>query len=297
MKLVSRRFNDVVSSPHAWINAFGRYFLGPDALRATADTSITDTTVASEKRSFTRLSPVATWTGEYLLRTKLLRCLNRGRPALPFACPAPGKSNKGYATFTFSSRLRFGISHLNAKFGPVLDKRLPQFIHGLSSVGTVTSSDKRGKFDGWGLVDHIEFDVYTESYMGTAPWGLGNAEIVVGPNVMDLSATYGMIYGECVPNGSVYYLPSGEKHGRYLSPFIGEASAVNNMPRLSPDDASVCSVWIAKTASVVNSYKGLIGLFSGSSNGVVSAYSLGSTGDRTTQYERGELTARWSTLR
>lgn len=293
MKLVSRRFNDVVKSPHAWINAFGRYFPGPDALRATADTSTSETAVGdlkTEKRSFTRLSAVATWTGEYLLRTKLLRCLNRGRPALPFACPAPGKSNKGYATFTFSSRLRFGISHLNAKFGPVLDKRLPQFVHGLSSVGTVTSSDKRGKFDGWGLNDHIEFSIYTEMYAGTAPWGLGTGEVVVGPNVMDLSATYGMIYGECVPAGSIYYLPSGDKHGRYLSPFIGEASIVNNMPRLSSEDASVCSVWIAKSLSLS---KGLVGLLAGSSNGVVSAYSLGSSGERNQQHEKGELTARW----
>ena len=296
VKLVSRRLYDVVSSQHAWINAFARYFPGPDVLGIAVDsnsTAFTGVEMRSEKRSFTRLSASATWTGEYLLRTKLLRCLNRGRPALPFACPAPGKSNKGYATFTFSSRLRFGISHLHAKFGPVLDKRLPQFIHGLGAAGTVSSSDKRGKFDGWGLVDRASFNIFTELYPGTAQWGGGTGEVVGVPNVMDLSSTHGMIHGEGVPGGFAYYLASGEKHGRYLMKFLDEGSHKDSMPRLSSEEASICAVWIAKTPGVVNVTRGLVGLLVGSSNGVLSAYTLGPSSDRDQRFERGELTARW----
>jgi len=256
-------------------------------------TAFTGVEMRSEKRSFTRLSASATWTGEYLLRTKLLRCLNRGRPALPFACPAPGKSNKGYATFTFSSRLRFGISHLHAKFGPVLDKRLPQFIHGLGAAGTVSSSDKRGKFDGWGLVDRASFNVFTELYPGTAQWGGGTGEVVGVPNVMDLSSTHGMIHGEGVPGGFAYYLASGEKHGRYLAKFTDECSHKDGMPRLSSEEVSICAVWIAKSPGVSNVTKGLMGMLVGSSNGVLSAYTLGPSSNRDQRFERGELTARW----
>jgi hypothetical protein len=296
VKLVSRRFNDIVNSPHAWINAFSRYFPGPDALRATADTTNSDGSISdfkTDKRSFTRLSPVASWTGEYLLRTKLLRCLNRGRPALPFACPAPGKSNKGYATFTFSSRLRNGISHLHAKFGPVMDKRLPQFIHGFDVSGTVSSSDKRGKFDGWGIIDRSAFNNFAELYPGTAQWGLGHGEVVGVPNVMDLSATHGMVHGEGFPGGVAYYLASGEKHGHILAEFLSESSNQDGMPKLFSDRSSTCSVWMAKSPQVISTTKGLVGLLIGASNGAVSAHALGSSNDRDQRFERGELTARW----
>jgi len=297
VKLVSRRFNDLVNSPHAWIDAFSRYFPGADSLSRTADAPSSGADAVelrSDKRAFTRLGATALWTSEYLLRTKLLRCLERGKPALPFAAPSPGKPNKGFATFTFTSRLKFGISHLQAKFGPVMDKRLPQFIHGLSSHGTVSTSDRRGKFDGWGLLDRISFQDFAELNPGRAQWGAGTGDIVGHPNVMDVSPALGMVYGEGTPGGYVYYLSTGEKNGRYLAPFLNSARHDSSMPRISQDYNSVCCVWIAKSAAVPRMTKGLVGMLSGSSCGVLSSFSAGlSTSDPQQRFERGELTGRW----
>lgn len=293
VKLVSRRFYDIVKSPHAWIEAFSRYFPGPDALARTADASTHDDAVSglrSEKRVFTRLNATPSWTSEFLSRTKLLRCLTRGKPAIPFAAPSPGKSNKGYATFTYGSRLNFGISHLNAKFGPILDKRQPHFTHGFSKNGTVSSSDRRGKLDGWGMLDQGNFQTFAHFYPGTPHWGLGPGEITGIPNVMDLSSIHGMVYGEGIPGGAVYYLANGEKHGRYLRNLPSETVRGEGVPKISLETTAVCSVWIAKTPAVPRMTKGCIGLLCGASNGVVSAFSFG---DNLQKLDRGELTARW----
>ena len=58
----------------------------------------------------------------------------------------------------------------------------------------------------------------------------------------------------------------------------------------------MCSVWIAKSSSIPSLTEGLIGLLSGSSLGVLTAYSLGSTstsGNRDQRFGRGEMTGRW----
>lgn len=296
VKLVSRRFYDLVNSPHAWMQAFSRYFPGSETLRSAANMDALNddhAIVRSEKRAFTRLMPIASWSGEYLLRTKLIRCLNRGKPSLPFAAPIPGKPGRGTATFTFSARPYLSISHLHARFGQILDKRQPQFIHGLSSSGTVSSSDRRGKVDPWGQFDRLFFRHFSEIYAGDEPYGLGSGTFVGMPNVMDLSQTYGMLYGECMPGGDVYYQSVDEKRGRFLPQFLNISKPELGIPAVSQETQSTCAVWVAKSNSVPNATKGLIGMLSGSSTGVVTAYSLGSVGLREQRSARGELTARW----
>ena len=264
VKLVSRRFYDLVNSPHAWMNAFSQFFPGPEALRTTTETQNMKTEMTdliAEKRYFTRLTPTPSWTGEYLLRTKLLRCLNRGRPSLPFAAPSAGNPDKGTAIFTYSSRLHFATSHLHASFGQVLDKRLPRFIHGFDSNGTVSSSDKRGKFDSWGLIDRVSlFQQFSENYPGTSQWGLGPGDVTGVPNVMDLSQPHGMIYGDGTPGGNVFFLSSEQKRGHYLAPFLNISYHQLGVLKVSQEMHSVCSVWIAKSNGVPRMTNGLIGL-------------------------------------
>lgn len=296
VKAVSRRFYDLVNSPHAWMQAFSRYFPGSESVQSLPDGETINSDLAvirSEQRAFTRLMPSATWSGEYLLRTKLLRCLNRGKPSLPFAAPIPGKPGRGTATFTFSARPHTSISHLHARFGQTLDKRVPQFIHGLSSSGTVSSSDRKGKVDSWGQLDRFFFRHFSEIYPGDEPYGLGSGTLTGMPNPMDVSQTHGMLYGECLPGGDVYYQSVDEKRGRFLPQFLNISKPELGIPAISQETQSTCAVWIAKSNSVPNVTSGLVGMLSGSSTGVITAYSLGSVGLREQRLSRGELTARW----
>ncbi|KAI9723165.1 MAG: hypothetical protein M1828_004268 [Chrysothrix sp. TS-e1954] len=295
MKMVSRRFFHLVSSPHAWMNAFSQFFPGPGALTKSRDMIRDELSyVRTEKRQFTRLSSSTSWSVEYLLRTRLIRCLARGKPSLPFAHPSPGKPGRGNATFTFSSRLRTGCSNLHASFGQVLDKRKPQFVHGLASTGSVTSSDKKGKPDAWGFVDRVAFRHFCETHPGYAQWGLGSGELVGTPNVMDVSQPNGMVYGEGTPGGEVFLLGADDRHGRYLAPFLNISDPVNGLPRVNHDYQSICSVSIAKSAAIPQMTRGLVGVLSGSSNGIVSAYSLGPARHHERRFERGQITIRWT---
>src|SRR4051812_443477 len=64
VSLVSRRFNGLVTTPHAWRVAFARYFPGPETLvDASIRLAMEDTgdTIRSERRSFTRLTALASW--------------------------------------------------------------------------------------------------------------------------------------------------------------------------------------------------------------------------------------------
>ena len=292
VKLVSRRFHDLVNSPHVWISAFSQHFPGASTLDTSRATSDEDQIFTTERRSFTRLSPVASWTSEYLVRTKLLRCLARGRPSLPFAAPSQGKPHKGFATFSFYSHLRV-ITSLDAKFGPVHDKRLPQFIHGCGSLGTVSISDRRGELSGWGLTENLSpFTTFEERHPGTAMWGAGRGEVVGVPNVMEVSHAHGMVMGEGYPGGNAFLLGSNMTHPRLLTPLL-DTHHEFGLPRVFQSSNAFCSAWIAKSQSVPRQTQGLVGMLFGSSSGVVTAYSLGTLGGREQKLERGELTARW----
>ena len=302
MALVSKRFHELVTGPHAWRSAFAHFFPGPDSLSILFhdDDSDSQAIVRSERRAFTRLTALASWRSEYIVRTRLLRSLSRGKPVQAIASPSSarvGHAHTAAPTIMYSSHLFTTINHLHATFGSGLNKRLPRFIHGADDQGTATSSDpSAGKVDHWGLSDPQFFQQFSERFPGDAQYGLGPGEVVGVPNVMDVGQPYGMIHGEGSPGGMVYYRCTEEMRGRFL--LFSSAMSVPDLgiPRISSTIEAVCTVWIAKSSSIPSMTEGLIGLMSGSSLGVLTAYSLGSTsaaGGRDQRYGRGEMTARW----
>ncbi|KAI4682469.1 uncharacterized protein J4E88_005359 [Alternaria novae-zelandiae] len=298
VSLVSRRFHDVVTTPHAWQVAFGRYFPGPHSLEDAAFRSALEgsgSVVRSEKRRFTRLTALASWRSEYILRTRLLRSLVRGKPVQVPATPSRASQMQTITPMiTYDAKTYTIINHLQATFGTGLNKKMPRFIHGADDIGMVTSSDPMtGKVDPWGQSDPHFYGQFSERFPGTAEWGLGSGEVVGRPNVMDISQPYGMIYGQGCPEGSCYYRSLEEMRGRFIAEPTDFAMPEVGIPKLGIDGGAICSVWIAKSNTIPTLSDGLIGMMMGSAAGVVSACSIGTDGLRSSRVQRGELTARW----
>ena len=301
--LVSKRFHDLVTGPHAWRSAFAHFFPGPESLNAVfqdEDEEAAQNVVRSEKRAFTRLTALASWRSEYIMRTRLLRSLARGKPVQAIASPASARSGQAHTTapiIMYNSQLFTTINHLHATFGTGLNKRLPRFVHGADDQGTATSSDPSvGKVDNWGLSDPQFFLQFSERFAGDAQYGLGPGEIVGVPNVMDVSQPYGMVHGEGSPGGMSYYRSTDEMRGRFLAFSSAMSLPDIGIPRIASTSEAVSSVWIAKSNAIASLTDGLIGLLTGSSLGVLAAYSLGSTpgsNTRDQRFQRGELTAKW----
>ncbi|CAO2654773.1 Nn.00g115060.m01.CDS01 [Neocucurbitaria sp. VM-36] len=298
--LVSRRFNDVVTTPHAWQVAFARYFPGPQSLEDAAFRSALEnngTIVRSEKRRFTRLTALASWRSEYILRTRLLRSLARGKPVQISSTPSrAGHSQPSLPvpTITYDVRTYTIINHLHGTFGSGLNKRMPRFVHGADDVGMVTSSDPAtGKVDPWGQSDPNFYSQFSERFPGVAEWGLGSGDVVGCPNVMDVSQPYGMIYGQGCPEGSCYYRSLEEMRGRFVAEPTEFTMPEAGIPKLGIDGGAICSVWIAKSNTIPSLSEGLIGMMMGSAAGIVTACSIGTDGLRASRVQRGELTARW----
>ena len=302
MSLVSKRLHNLVTTPHAWRIAFSRYFPGADALNA--GTGINRSSIdgqqlqLSDKRAFARLSALASWRSEYILRTRLLRSLGRGKPA-QFQ-PAGRLSGNRHAVgapsaavVTYSSGLLYPISHLHATFGTGLNKKQPLFMHGAVEQGIATGSDPAvGKINSWGLGDYEAFKHFADLFVGESEWGLGGGEVVGMPNVMDLSQSYGKVYGEACPGGRLFFTSVVEQRGRFLS-ITSSAGSGMGVPEVTMVGCSVCSVWIAKSESVLKTTNGVFGLLAGFSNGVLAAYALGVNPVHDRRFEKGEPTARW----
>lgn len=298
--LVSRRFHSLVTSPHAWRGAFARYFPGPESLTVSLDSQPVeedDEALRSEKRAFARLTALPSWRSEYIVRTRLLRSLARGKPMQAMASPSTARSGQSHianTTTMYNSQLFTTVNHLHATFGTGLNKRFPRFIHGADDVGTASTSDpSAGKIDSWGLSDPQFFLQFFERSPGDAQWGLGPGEIVGVPNVMDVSQPYGMVHGEGSPGGLVYHRSVEEMRGRFLAPSLELSIPDLGIPRIAATREAMCAVWIAKSSAIPSLSEGLVGILSGSSAGVVTAYSLGSDNFRDSRLARGELTARW----
>jgi hypothetical protein len=298
---VSKHFHGLVTGPHAWRSAFAHYFPGPDSLSSWAeDDDLEDEAVIrSDRRAFTRLTALASWRSEYIVRTRLLRSLARGKPVPAIASPSSARSGNTHTAapiIMYNSQLFTTINHLHANFGTGLNKRLPRFVHGADDQGTATSSDPTaGKVDQWGLSDPQFFLQFTERSPGDAQYGLGPGEVVGVPNVMDVSQPYGMVHGEGSPGGTVYYRSTEEMRGRFLL-FSSAMSAPDiGIPKISSTIEAITSIWMAKSAAIPSITDGLLGILSGSSLGVLTAYSLGSssTSNRDQRFARGEMTARW----
>lgn len=300
VSLVSRRFHQLVTTPHAWRIAFSRFFPGAEAL-STLDTTSElseESEIRSERKFFTRLIALASWRSEYILRTRLLRSIVRGKPAESSAPAGSGSSRpstggNGSAHVTYNSDLVTLVDRLHATFGTGFNKKLPRFIHGASDVGMASSSDPRtSKVDAWGFSDSLITQQFEDMHPGEAPYGLGAGEVIGVPNTMDISQSFGMIYAEGLPGGRVYYRSTEERRGRDLASPLENSIPEFGIPATLQTE-SVCSVWIAKAPTVPDLSEGAVGMLVGSSSGLVSAYSLGTNPLRERRLERGELTARW----
>ncbi|KAI9792641.1 MAG: hypothetical protein M1833_001045 [Piccolia ochrophora] len=308
MASVSRRFHSLVTTPHAWRTAFSRFFPGTEALESSIEfgpyvdalsSSPALEILPSEKRVFTRLTAFASWRSEYILRTQLLRSLARGKPAQPSpppkgSSPRAGQSQVGHAAITYNSQLLSIVNHIHAIFESGSNKRLPRVVHGADDIGSACSSDPvTGKIDKWGFSDPQTFLQFVDRYPGDAEWGLGAGEIVGVPNVMDVSQLYGLIYGEGSPGGMAYFRSVDEMRGYFLTFQRSSSMPELGIPEITRHTDSVCAVWIAKSSSVHSTTDGVIGLLTGSSSGVLTAYSLGTDGLRGQRLQRGDITARW----
>jgi hypothetical protein len=298
VSLVSRRFNNLVTAPYSWQTAFARYFRGPEALQDAAILSALEDTgdvVRSVNRRFTRLTALASWRSEYILRTRLLRCMARGKPVqVPVTPSRAGQVQVATPYLEYNAQTFTIINHLHASFGSGLNKRMPRLVHGADDVGMVTASDPTtGKVDPWGQSDPNFYGQFSERFPGVAEWGLGSGEVAGRPNVMDVSQPYGMIYGQGCPEGSCYYRSTEEMRGRFIAEPSEFALPEAGIPKLGLDGGAICSVWIAKSDIIPSLSEGVIGLMMGSAAGVVTACSLGTDGLRASRLPRGELTARW----
>lgn len=282
--------------------AFARFFPGGETVRTNDVASTTSDTgsesVRSEVRTFTRLTALASWRSEYILRTRLLRSLGRGKPA-EIRSPAGSGSSRsssgqtGSAQTTYNSNLVTPVTHLHAAFGAALNKKIPTFIHGTEEMGSACLSDPRtSKVEQWGFADPQSFSQFVDRYPGDTQYGLGIGDLVGVPNSMDVSQAYGMIYGEGLPGGLVYYRSTEERRGRALALPVDVGTLYIGAPKL-PELESICAVWIAKNHNVPSLSDGMVGLLTGSSTGVVSAYSVGTSNLQDRRMERGEMTARW----
>ncbi|KKA22904.1 F-box and WD domain protein [Rasamsonia emersonii CBS 393.64] len=297
--LVSRRFHTLVTTPHAWRIAFSRYFPGPYSLYKNQAAAASSDHLISDKRAFTRLTALASWRSEYILRTRLLRSLSRGKPAQP---PSPGKHGSSRASgiqngspvTTYTSRLIYPVTHLDALFPTGATGKPPLFIHGAAEQGAATTSDPTtGKTGSWGLSGQQAFQHFADLFPGEAEYGLGSGDMVGLPNSMDVSQPYGMVYGEGCPRGRCYFIASGEQRGRFLSVSELESEPHLGIPAINVITTAISSVWIAKSPNVIKMTNGLVGILTGSSSGILTAYSLGTSPSHDRRFERGQVTAKW----
>lgn len=295
--LVSRRFHSLVTTPHAWRLAFSRYFPGP----FSTDSNRLDRSdhFVSDRQSFSRLTALASWRSEYILRTRLLRSLSRGKPAQFEPSKKHGTVRSanvrhGSAIATYTSQLVFPVSHIGGSFGSEVTKRQPLFVHGAAEQGTASASDPSSvKVGSWGVSDFQRFRHFADLYPGEAEYGLGSGNMVGLPNRMDVSQPFGMVYGEGCPQGRTYFVSSTEHRGRFLG--LAESTSLprSGIPALNAITTAVCAVWIAKSPQILKMTGGLVGVLSGSSSGVLTAYALGPHPAYEQRFERGQVTARW----
>lgn len=300
--LVSKRFYSLIAEPHAWRMAFLRYFPGPEVMGTSPRKSIHQDAdsedaniVRSEFRYFTRLTSLASWRSEYLLRTRLLRSVARGKPGARVGSAGsslrPGHSSKkASAVLTYNTKLPWMISNIHAVFEN--NKRGPKVIVGTRDLCVSTVSDPScGKVEKWGLDDPFAFAQLDELFPNLEPYGVGNGPAAVY-NVMDVSQPYGMVGGEGFPGGRPYFRATNELRGRYLG---GQDSIIDmspEVPKIPELLESICSVWIAKSSAVPSITQNMIGMMTASTLGVVTAYALNHD-FAGPQYKAGDMTARW----
>ncbi|KAK6853405.1 F-box domain-containing protein [Apiospora arundinis] len=299
--LVSKRFYTLVTTPHAWRMAFQRYFPGHDALvvpeKITGPMGQDDTEfIRSEVRHFTRLTAHASWRSEYLLRTRLLRSLVRGKPGssaggIGSSSRSSHTTKKASAVLTYNSKLPSMVTNVHATFTST-GKKPPRVIHAATDMCVTSASDPTtGRVEKWGLDDPFAFAQLEEVVPQFLPYGIGEGPAVL-PNVMDVSQPYGVVGGEGFPGGRVFFRPSGEFRGRYLGQESTVVDAHADIPKIPELSEAISSLWIAKTPAVPSITSTMVGILVGSTLGVITSYALGNdpSGPR---YANSEISARW----
>lgn len=299
VSLVSKRFYELVTTSHAWRMAFLRYFPGHSVLESKSAKSTGDfwtdepsDVIKSEARYFTRLTALATWRSEYLFRTRLLRSLTRGKPGggIGSSMRTNQSGKKISAVLTYNSKLPWIVTHIHAIFAN--GKKPPKALHGQSHLGFVTMSDPTsGKMEKWNLGGPWGFLQLHEVAPGLEPYGVGEGPAAT-PNVMDVSAAYGLLAGEGFPGGRPFFRSVSENTGRYLGGGSGVVDTYPEIPKIPEMSEGICSVWLAKSSAVPLATQSMVGILTGSTLGVVTAYALHSeTGGF--RYTNGEITTRW----
>lgn len=281
--------------------AFQRYFPGQDALvapeKVAGPLGQDDAEfIRSETRHFMRLTAHASWRSEYLLRTRLLRSLVRGKPGsssggIGASSRSSHSSKKASAVLTYNSKLPSMVTNVHATFTST-GKKPPRVIHAAADMCVTSASDPTtGRVEKWGLDDPFAFAQLDEVAPQFLPFGIGEGPAVL-PNVMDVSQPYGVVGGEGFPGGRVFFRPSGEFRGRYLGQESTVVDAHADIPKIPELSEAISSLWIAKTPSVPSMTSTMVGILVGSTLGVVTSYALGHdpSGPR---YANSEISARW----
>ncbi|KAK4208459.1 F-box/WD repeat-containing protein pof10 [Rhypophila decipiens] len=295
--LVSKRFYALVTTPYAWRAAFLRYFPGQDALGTSSEASHhtwdndSSDVIRSESRFFSRLTSLATWRSEYLLRTRLLRSIARGKPGgVGTSIRSSQSSKKSSAVLTYNAKLPWLITNIHGSFTG--GKKGPRIVHGTADLGMGSTSDPTtGRVEKFGLDDPFSFAQLDEMFPTLAPYGVGDGPAAV-PNVMDISQPYGVVGGEGFPGGRAYFKATGELRGRYMNQDPAVIDMVPEIPKIPQLTDAISSVWVAKSPTIPALTQSMIGIFTGSTLGVMTSYSVGhdSTGPR---FSSGDMTARW----
>lgn len=279
--------------------AFFRYFPGHQALedgfhREGKETPLTPSSdlVQSETRSFSRLTPLATWRSEYLFRTTLMSSLARGKPGktrMDVDSPRPSHADKkSSAVLTYNSRLPWAVTNVDVVFEN--GSKPPRAMHGTSAFGVATMSDPTtGKVSKWGFEDaHLSLDARDPgSPFNFYGLSLGPA---AADNAMDLSQIFGVVTGEGIPGGRAYYRAPSDTVRRSLEAHGGVPASEDTIPRVPGFSEGICSVWITKSAAMPTISKAMVGMLTGSTIGVVTAYSLNTD----VKLRQGGITARWA---
>lgn len=141
---VSRRFHSLVTSSHAWQSAFSRYFpssvANPPSLDGHESAAFSS---SQDRRYFTRLSTSDDnsdlWRKEYILRTRLLRDLARGKANISTNFTTNVSHNSHGSVITYPAATgSWSVSHIAASFTPRGVRLLHASVH---SPGVVSASD------------------------------------------------------------------------------------------------------------------------------------------------------------
>lgn len=292
MFTVCRRFYKLMTSSRLWCIAFSRRFPGPANLLLDRDSDEYHEALLSP-RIFTRLNSHTSWMNEYVWRTKLLRSFLHGRPGLELAVTRR-KLNKNSAGVTYESNNSDFVSHIDGSF----NSDAPFFIHGAVRKGTAATSDP---VNGdpvphtWPTsLDPLVFRHFDDLYPADAPYGLGAGELVGQPNVMDVSQSYGFVYGEGFPKGRAHFTPTDDRVGMWLTIGAATAKKEQGIPDVHRHRPAITALWIAKSQAVPRMSDSSCGIFCGFANGFVSAYAVSSRFCSVTQIKPGDITANWA---